>query len=118
VNDTRHNSNLPMIDAEKYVSEARRLFNEEKFWHVHEALEIVWLKRQGEEKALLQGLIIGAASLVHWQKAELEVCWRMMADAVRRLEGKQENYFGWDVAAFRAHLQACAEAKVWRRIHV
>ena len=107
-----------MIDAERQVSEARRLFNEEKFWHVHEALETVWLKRQGEEKALLQGLIIGAASLVHWQKKELDVCWRMMADAVRRLEGKQDHYYGWDVAAFRSHLRACAAAKLWHPIQV
>ena len=107
-----------MIYAEKAVSEARQLFNQEKFWHVHEALEVVWLKRQGDEKALLQGLIIGAASLVHWQKAELEVCWRMMADAVRRLEGKPADYYGWNVAAFRTHLQMCAEAKIWRPLRV
>jgi predicted metal-dependent hydrolase len=109
----RHDSNLPMKDAEEAVAEARHLFNEEKFWHVHEALERIWLKRHGDEKALLQGLIIGAASLVHWQKEEFPVCWRMMADAVHRLEGKQALYYGWDVAAFRAHLQKCAEAKVW-----
>jgi len=107
-----------MDDAETAVAEARRLFNEEEFWHVHEALEVVWLKRQGDEKALLQGLIIGAASLVHWQKQEWDVAWRMMADAVRRLEGKQDLYHGWNVAAFRDHLRDCAARREWRPLRV
>lgn len=107
-----------MDDAQAAVAEARRLFNEEKFWHVHEALEVVWLKRQGDEKALLQGLIIGAASLVHWQKKEWDVTWRMMADAVRRLEGKEDFYHGWNVAAFRDHLRDCAARREWRPLRV
>ena len=107
-----------MNDAELAVAEARRLFNEEKYWHVHEALETVWLARQGEEKALLQGLIIAAASLVHWQKGHLETCWRMMADAVTRLTGKQDLYYGWDVRAFRDHLKDCAERRAWLRLQV
>jgi len=107
-----------MKDAEDAVAEARKLFNAAQYWHVHEALEVVWLKRQGEEKALLQGLIIAAASLVHWQKKEWEVCWRMMADAVHRLEGKQALYYGWDVAAFRAHLDGCVKEKKWCPIEV
>lgn len=107
-----------MNDAQTAVAEARRLFNDDKFWHVHEALEAVWLKRQGDEKALLQGLIIGAASLVHWQKKEWDVTWRMMADAVRRLEGKQDDYHGWNVAAFREHLRDCAARREWRPLRV
>jgi predicted metal-dependent hydrolase len=107
-----------MENAQNSVTEARKLFNEAQFWHVHEALEVVWLKRQGDEKALLQGLMIGAAALVHWQKKELAVCWRMMADAARRLEGKQDLYYGWDVATFRTHLRQCSEAREWREIQV
>jgi len=102
-----------MTDSETAVAEARKLFNEGKFWHVHEALEVVWLKRSGEEKAMLQGLILGAASLVHLEKEHWDVAWRMMADAARRLEGKVDTYHGWDVAAFRKHLQTCAAQRQW-----
>jgi len=44
------------------------LFNEERYWESHEALESVWLNASGREKELLQGLILIAAALVHMQK--------------------------------------------------
>jgi predicted metal-dependent hydrolase len=102
-----------MIDAQTAVDEARRLFNEGKYWHVHEALEAVWLVRQGEEKTLLQGLIMAAASLVHLEKDHVDVAWRMMNQALQRLEGKPSPYHGWDIEAFRAHLRGCIQHRAW-----
>ena len=52
------------------------------FWEVHEVLEGLWKERQGREKQLLQGLILVAASLVHAEKDEMAVTWRMMGDAL------------------------------------
>ena len=87
------------------MEEARRLFNVQRFWHVHEELEKIWLKRQGREKELLQGLILVAAALVHYQKNEMPVVWPMLERALSRLEGQPDTYYGWDVAKFRNHFQ-------------
>ena len=40
---------------------AKKLFNEEKYWITHEVLEGVWKKAHGDEKDLLNGLILVAA---------------------------------------------------------
>jgi predicted metal-dependent hydrolase len=83
------------------VSEARRLFNEHRFWEVHEVLEGLWKELKGSEKELVQGLILVAAALVHVQKDEWPPVWTMLADALRRLAGQPDSYYGWDVAKFR-----------------
>jgi len=93
----------PPVDAQSIVTEARQLFNDYRFWEVHEVLEGLWKERQGPEKQLIQGLILTAAALVHWQKNEVKVVWPMLQDAMRRLENQPANYFGWDVAALRKH---------------
>jgi Domain of unknown function (DUF309) len=51
--------------------EGIRLFNSEKFFEAHEALEASWLKSQGDEKAFLHGLIQIAAAFHHYQRMNL-----------------------------------------------
>lgn len=87
------------------MNEARQLFNEKRYWHVHESLEELWKERQGREKELLQGLILVAASLVHAGNGKMDVCWPMMERALKKLEDQPDTYYGWNVAAFRSHFQ-------------
>jgi hypothetical protein len=101
----------PPVEAQAIVTEARRLFNEERFWEVHEVLEGLWKELEGTEKQLVQGLILVAAALVHVQKDEWPPVWTMLADALRRLEGQPDTYYGWDVAKFRRHFAQVLAAK-------
>jgi uncharacterized protein len=98
-------------DPQIIVDEARRLFNEGHYWHVHESLEELWLKRQGKEKEMLQGLILVAASLVHAGNGKLDVTWPMMERAVAKLEGHVGVYYGWDVEKFRDHFARVLKEK-------
>jgi uncharacterized protein len=82
------------------IAEARSLFNEERFWEVHEVLEGLWKTASGDEKRLLQGLILTAAALVHTQKNEMKVVTPMLEDAARRLENQPSIYYGLDVRRF------------------
>ena len=95
----------PAALPEPVVAEARHLFNEHRFWEVHEVLEGLWKELRGQEKELVQGLILTAAALVHVQKDEWLPVWTMLADAMRRLAGQPDTYHGWDVAKFRDHFQ-------------
>jgi hypothetical protein len=93
------------VDAQKIVTEARELFNEHRFWEVHEVLEGLWKERQGAEKQLVQGLILTAAALVHVQKNEMKVVWPMLEDALRRLENQPTHYYGWNIQALKKHFR-------------
>jgi uncharacterized protein len=90
-------------DPQGIVDEGRRLFNAGRFWHVHETLEALWLRRQGKEKDLLQGLILVAASLVHAGNKKMDVVWPMLGRALAKLDHQPDVYYGWDVRKFRDH---------------
>jgi predicted metal-dependent hydrolase len=100
-----------MKEPQAIVDEARRLWNEGKYWHVHEELEQIWLVRKGPEKELLQGLILVAASLVHAGNKKWEVVWPMMDRALKKLEGQPDVYYSWEVAKFRDHFARVLKAK-------
>lgn len=101
----------PDQTAEQIVSEARALFNEERYWEVHEVLEALWKPATGPDKEMLQGLILIAAALVHVQKAEVPVAEKMFADAARRLRDTAKDFHGWDAARSLRDLSTVLETK-------
>jgi hypothetical protein len=101
----------PPVAPQKFVTEARQLFNEHRFWEVHEVLEGLWKELKGSEKELVQGLILVAAALVHAQKDEMGVMWTMLADALRRLDKQPNTYYGWDIGKFRKYFARVAVTK-------
>jgi uncharacterized protein len=70
------------------------LFNTEKYWGAHEVLESVWKNSYGNEKALLNGLILISAAFVHDEKNESEICISILKRAMVKLEGVKGYYFG------------------------
>lgn len=53
------------------IREGVELFNTQKFFEAHEALEAIWLKEAGEEKLFLHGLIQVAAAFHHQSRDNL-----------------------------------------------
>lgn len=94
----------PMTKAES-VAEAVRLFNAERFWEAHEVLESLWRVAEGEEKSLLQGLILVCAAFVHMQKDEVEVALGIAKRALTKLSGGLGTYHGISVSAVRNNVQ-------------
>ncbi|MDG6913664.1 MAG: DUF309 domain-containing protein [Nitrososphaerota archaeon] len=93
--------NVPMqfrMEAELF-SEARSLFNAERYWECHEVLEGAWRVKDGDEKRQLQGMILVCAAFVHHQKGEDSVALGILERAVRLLN-LQNAQFG----AFRVDL--------------
>ena len=87
-------------DAELFA-EARELFNEERYWECHEVLEGIWKRKHGEEKRLLQGIILVCAALVHHQKGEESVALGVLGRAIKQLEFSKAFYGGFKVAGLR-----------------
>jgi hypothetical protein len=80
------------------IRHAIELFNEEKYWGTHEALEAVWKETPaGQERDLINGIILVAAALVHDQKDEPEICMSIFRRALKKLENSSGTYHGIDV---------------------
>lgn len=89
------------IDA---IQMAKKFFNSEKYWNAHEVLEGVWKKTAGEEKKLLNGLILIAAALVHYQKGETTICFGIMHRALEKIANAKGVYFGIDIDSVRREI--------------
>lgn len=90
----------PMED-EAAVKLGLGLFNEERYWESHEALEAAWRRSSGSEKEILQGIILLAAALVHLQKNEQDITLSVMKRAYDKLEKYDNEHFGINLSALR-----------------
>ena len=80
------------IEKDQLVKDGISYFNNERFWECHEALEGAWKQSNGDEKELIQGLILVAAALVHYQKDEDDICLSVLGRALEKLRDKSGQY--------------------------
>lgn len=85
------------MDKDGAIKRAMQLFNDEKYWQAHEALEYVWKNASGVEKDILNGIILVAAAFVHDEKDEPGVCLSILQRARKKLGGASGMYYGMDV---------------------
>jgi uncharacterized protein len=83
------------------LREGIELFNQERFWESHEVLEDIWHPATGVEREIIQGLILTAAALVHYQKNENDVCLSILGRAVKKL-GAHDTFNGLDIKRLKA----------------
>ncbi len=84
------------------------LFNQERFWEAHEVLEEIWHPAKGGERDVIQGLILTAAALVHYQKNENAVCISILGRARGKL-GTLDNFKGLDIGRLRTSIDQILE---------
>ena len=89
------------IEKEEALKRAKQYFNDEKYWECHEVLEGVWKKTHEGEKDLVQGIILVAAALVHYQKNENDICLSIMKRAMEKLSSSSGMYHNVDMDKFR-----------------
>jgi uncharacterized protein len=85
------------MEKDKAINLATQLFNDEKYWQAHEALESVWKNASGIEKDILNGIILVAAAFVHDEKDEPDVCLSILQRARKKLGRAGGTYYGMDV---------------------
>jgi uncharacterized protein len=94
------------LSKEEAIDRARNLFNNEKFWKCHEVLEFVWKQAEGDEKKLLNGVILVAAALVHFQKGENKICMSILKRADDKIKsGKEEEYYRIKLDSLKENLR-------------
>jgi hypothetical protein len=80
-------------DKPEAMAEAVVLFNEEKYWIAHEILESVWKVSQGDEKNLINGIILVSAAFVHDEKGEADISISILKRAMKKLEKANGIYY-------------------------
>ena len=75
------------------INRAVVLFNDEKYWWSHEALEMVWKEAIGQEKLLLNGLILICAAYVHYQKNENNICFSILERSMAKFTNVKESTY-------------------------
>ena len=91
-------TDMPKMEKGAALRMGIDLFNQERYWESHEALESVWLTAIGREKELLQGLILAAAALVHLQKGEDDVALSILSRAHEKFRNDNGSYSGIDIS--------------------
>ncbi len=101
------------FEKDEAISQGISYFNNERFWECHEVLEGVWKKCiNGEEKLLVQGLILVAAGLVHYQKDEDEVCISIFNRAMEKLKNASGDYNGIQIDKIKKTVTEMISSKV------
>ena len=87
-------------DQTESFQEGVQLFNQERFWESQEVFEQVWNTATGEEREILQGLILTGAAFVHYQKGEDDICLSILKRARAKL-GSHKSIAGIDLEKVR-----------------
>jgi predicted metal-dependent hydrolase len=99
------------IEKEDALKNAKQYFNDERYWECHEVLEGVWKKTHEGEKELVQGIILVAAALVHYQKYENAICLSIMKRAMEKLSNASGQYYDFDMDMFRKMVEKIISTK-------
>ncbi|HLY60069.1 MAG TPA: DUF309 domain-containing protein [Terriglobia bacterium] len=91
------------------VAEGIHLFNSQKFFEAHEALEEVWLKTEGKEKILLHGLIQVAAAFHHHSKSNSAGFRSLLEKGLSKLNQFGEVAHGVNLASLRQQIEPWRE---------
>jgi hypothetical protein len=98
-------------EKEEAIQRAQTYFNSERYWECHEVLESVWKKTHGREKDLVQGIILVAAGLVHYQKDENEICLSIMVRAMEKLAYASDRYYDIDITQVKQRVSKIISSK-------
>ena len=107
---TKNLDEAPAFKAkEEALEEARGYFNSERYWECREVLESVWRPAKGEEKSLVQAIILVCAAFVHEQRGEREVALGIYRRALPQIRWSDRAYYGIDVPRLRRQVERSIE---------
>lgn len=99
------------IPKEDAINDGIFYFNNERFWECHEVLEGVWKTCYEGEKDLVQGIILVAAALVHFQKNENDICLSIFKRALNKLSHSSGMYHKIDVDKLRKKVTSMIDSQ-------
>lgn len=91
------------------VARGIHLFNTQKFFEAHEALEAVWLEAQGDDKIFLHGLIQIAAAFHHHTRGNTAGFRSLLDKGLKKLERLERGERGVNLGGLRRQLESWRE---------
>ena len=85
------------IQKDKGIQDGIFYFNSQRYWESHEAFEGVWKQCFGEEKELVQGIILMAVAFAHAQKNDAKIGIGMLRRVLEKLETSPSMYHDIDI---------------------
>jgi hypothetical protein len=111
---TEEDTSFPALYRDKFqtVKESVDLFNGQRYWECHEAMEQIWRRETNPiEKAVQQGMILSASALVHAQKDEDAICLGMIPRTLAKLDvWKEDTYYELNVALLKQSMNSILES--------
>ena len=117
LDNVRHVAEEDPVPKEEGMREGVAYFNSERFWEAHEAWEGAWKQCSGEEKLLVQGIILVAVAFAHMQKNDNGVGINMFGRALEKIGGYRGSYHAIDVDRVRSlisGMRASGRASLFR----
>ena len=99
------------IEKEDGIKDGIFYYNNERFWEAHEAWEGAWKKCYGEEKELLQGIILVAVAFAHCQKNDEKIGIGMLGRALKKIGNYTGMYNNMDVDRIRKRITQMQNAR-------
>jgi len=117
VDNVRHvtEEDIPKDDG---IRDGIFYYNHERFWEAHEAWEGVWKKCSGQEKSLVQGLILLAVAFAHCQKNDDLIGLGMLSRAEEKIGNHAGSYHGIDIDRVRRKIAEMKSNKSLVRFEV
>jgi len=103
-------------DKNQTINEAKHLFNDERYWECHEILENLWRVLKGDEKTLVQAIILVCAAFVHFQKNEADIAISMLQRYQSKLNWHDRFYEGIDLEKLREGVAEIIRTKTLKQI--
>jgi hypothetical protein len=85
---------LDEATADELFRRGVALFNGVRYWHAHEAWEVLWRAAPDEERNFYQGLIQVAAGLLHLQRRNARGARNLLSQALDKLRKFQPTHRG------------------------
>lgn len=102
-------TDTPSQEQRELLDDGIRTFNEGRHWHAHEAWEDLWKQLEGEAREFVQGLIMAAAMLVHYERPNPVGVGKHWQNVQDRLPQHAPSTWGVDVEGLLAQLKDYAQ---------
>ena len=84
----------------KALNDALELFNNQKWYEAHDALEEIWNDLVGDERQIIQGILQVSVSQFHLNKGNINGGIILLGEGLGRIKGRKHINLGIDLCSF------------------
>ena len=98
-------NDLTSSDFKKSFEYALELFNSQKWYEAHDALEDIWNELDGDERQIIQGILQVSVSQFHLSKGNNNGAIILLGEGIGRIKKRSHINLGIDLISFCLSLE-------------